>query len=268
VATADYGGTVRQWDTHTGAQVGGAMAHPTRVVSLRYAPNGGLLASVCEDETVRLWGARTCLPLGPPLVHRSSVLAVGFSPDGRSLRTATASGRVHSWPVPEPVLDDADRFALWVEAFAGMRRQGDETRLLSAEPWRRAAAEFASRWPDPDPALVLPEEPTAWHEARALEAEEDGNVAAALLHLGRLSELRPGEWSYHALRGRALTEAGALAQAAEAYDQAEARCLKDVLNWYRHRIAILGGQGQHEATVKWYEDRLRRAEATGVGSQK
>jgi WD40 repeat protein len=268
VATADYSGTVRQWDTHTGAQVGGAMAHPTRVVSLHYAPGGGLLASVCEDESVRLWDARACLPLGPPLVHRSAVLAVQFSPDGRSLRAATASGGVHAWPVPEPVLDDTDRLARWVEVFAGMRRNGDEVTLLSAAPWRESAAEFASRWPEPDPALAIPEDPAAWHEARAAEAEEDGNVAAALLHLSRLSELRPGEWAYHARRGRALSEAGALAQAAEAYDQAEARCLKDVLNWYRHQIAILGSQGQHETTVKWYESRLRRAEATGVGCQK
>jgi WD40 repeat protein len=267
-ATADYGGTVRQWDTRTGAQVGGAMPHPTRVVSLHYAPGGRLFASVCEDESLRLWDARTCLPLGPPLIHRSPVLAVEFSPDGRTLLTATASGRVHCWPVPEPVLDDADRFARWVEVFGGMRRHGDEVTLLAAGPWREAAAEFAARWPEPDPALAVPEEPAAWHEAQAIEAEEDGNVAAALLHLSRLSELRPGEWAYHARRGRALSDVGALAQAAEAYDQAEARCLKDVLDWYRHRIAILGGQGQHEATVKWYEDRLRRAEATGVGSQK
>jgi WD40 repeat protein len=263
VATADYGGTVRQWDAHTGAQVGGAMPHPTRVVSLHYAPGGDLLASVCEDESVRLWDARACLPLGPPLVHRSEVLAVGFSADGRSLRTATASGCVHSWPVPEPVLDDAERFTLWVEAFGGMRRQGGEMTLLGGGPWRQAAEGFASRWPAPDPALAIPDDPAAWHEARATEAEEDGSAAAALPHLGRLSELRPGAWAYPARRGRALSDAGALAQAADAYAQAEARCPGEVRNWYRHRIAVLRSQGQHEATVEWYEDRLRRTDRGG-----
>jgi hypothetical protein len=104
--------------------------------------------------------------------------------------------------VPEPVLDDANLFALWVEAFAGMRRDGDEFKLPSAGPWRQAAAEFASRWPEPDPALALSEDPAAWHESRAAEAEEDGNVAAALLHLDRLSEIRPGAWAYHARHGR------------------------------------------------------------------
>jgi hypothetical protein len=261
VATTDSIGTVCQWDTRTGAQVGGAMAHPARVVSLHYAPGGELLATVCEDESVRLWDARACLPLGPPLVHRSAVLAAEFGPGGRSLRTATASGRVHTWPVPDPVLDDADRFALWVEAFGGMRRQGDEVTLLGAGPWRQAVTELASCRPTPDPALAIPEDAAAWHEARAAEAEEDGNTAAALLHLGRLSELKPGAWAYHARRGRALSEAGSLEQAAEAYEKAEARGLEEVRNWYRHRIAILGGKGQHEATVTWYEGRLRRAEA-------
>jgi hypothetical protein len=242
------------------------MAHPTRVVSLRRAPGGGLLATVCEDETVRLWDARTCLPLGPPLVHRSAVLAAEFATGGRSLRTATASGRIHSWPVPEPVADDADRFVLWVEAFGGMRRQADEVILLSAEPWRQAVAELASRWPEPDPALVIPDAAAVWHEARAAEAEEDGNTAAALLHLGRLSDLQPGAWAYHARRGRALSEAADLGQAAEAYKKAEGLALAEVRNWYRHRIALLGGKGQHDATVKWYEDRLRSTEAAVIDS--
>jgi WD40 repeat protein len=263
VATADLSGTVHQWDTRTGAQVGGVMAHPTRVVSLHYAPGGGILASVCEDESVRLWDARTSLALGPPLIHRSAVLAVEFGPEGRALRTATASGVVHSWPVPEPVLADRDRFALWIETFAGMRRDGDELKLLRAGPWRLAVADFASRWPEPDPALAIPEDPAAWHEARAAEAEEDGNVAAALLHLDRLSKLRPGAWAYHARRGRALSEVGALAQAADAYAEAESRAPGEVRNWYRHRIAILGRNGQHEATIKWYENRLRGTESSG-----
>jgi WD40 repeat protein len=266
-ATADLIGTARQWDTHTGAQVGGAMPHPARVVSLHYAPGGDLLASVCEDESVRLWDERTGLPLGPPLVHRSAVLAAEFSADGRSLRTLSASGGVHSWPVPEPVLDDVDRFALWLETFGGMRRQGDEVTLLSGELWRQAAAEFASRWPEPDPALAIPEDAAAWHEARAVEAEEDGNTAAALLHLGRLSELRPVAWAYHARRGRALSEAADLGQAAEAYKKAEGLAPAEVRNWYRHRIALLGGKRQHDATVRWYEGRLRSTGATGIGSQ-
>jgi WD40 repeat protein/tRNA A-37 threonylcarbamoyl transferase component Bud32 len=266
VATADYGGTVRQWDTRSGAQVGGAMAHPTRVASLHYAPGGRLLASVCEDESVRLWDGPTGLPLGPPLVHRSPVLAVEFSPDGRTLWTASASGRVYCWPVPESVRDDPDRFASWVEAFGGMRRHGDGVELLGGAPWRQAAAAFAARWPDPDPALAIPDDPAAWHEARAAEAEEEGNTAAALLHLGRVSELRPGAWAYHARRGRALSEVGALAQAVDAYAPAEALCPAEVRNWYRHRIATLRGQGQHEATVKWYENRLRRMEAAGIDS--
>jgi hypothetical protein len=148
-----------------------------------------------------------------------------------------------------------------------MRRDGNEIKLLSAEPWRLAAAEFAARWPEADPALAIPDDPAAWHEARAAEAEEDGNAAAALLHLDRLSKLQPGAWAYHARRGRALCEAGALAQAADAYAQAEARCPGEVRNSYRHRIAILGSQGQHEATVKWYENRLRRMEAAVVDNE-
>jgi WD40 repeat protein len=262
VATADYSGTVRQYRTADGQQVGSAMHHPARVARVLYDAQARLLATLCEDESARLWDAESGLPLGPPLAHRVPVLAIDFTLDGRGLRTLTDVGRVRTWPVPEPVIDDEERFASWLEGFSGMRRKGDEVVLLSEKPWREAVALHATRWPVADPALEVPQDDGPWHEARAAEAEEEGNVTAALLHLGRLAQRRPTQWAWHARRGRALAEAGGWAESAQAYSMAEDASLEECRGWYRHRIAALRSRGAAADLIRWYTARLRRAEGS------
>jgi hypothetical protein len=57
---------------------------------------------------------------------------------------------------------------------------------------------------------------------------------------------------------RALSGAGALSQAAEAYEKAEACDLGATLVWYQHRIEALAGSGN--PAEHWYQERLRRCE--------
>jgi tetratricopeptide (TPR) repeat protein len=184
--------------------------------------------------------------------------------------TATETGIMYTWPLPRPVADDPDRMEVWLQAVAGVKPKGTATVLLDVKTWEERRQELRSRWPEADPALTPSPSPprreglgvrgaagdVAWHDARARAAEEDGNTTAVLWHLDRLTALQPGNWHLHARRGRAYSEAGDFARAAEAYDQAPAQGGSQALaDWYRHRA--VGSTGLREWSQElWYLDRL------------
>ena len=58
-------------------------AHPDRVLSVAFSPDGKTILTGCEDRMARLWDAATGRPLGPPLPHSGYVHLRGIQPRRR-----------------------------------------------------------------------------------------------------------------------------------------------------------------------------------------
>jgi tetratricopeptide (TPR) repeat protein len=245
LATSHSNGSVQQWDPITGQRAGALIELPNPVARLRYSPNGQVLAVACRDQSVRLWDAASCLPLGPALLHRTDVLDLRFTTDETSLVTLTATGRMHTWPLPKPVADDLERMELWLQAAGGVGLENNAIVPLDAEAWRRCRERLQERWPEADPALHRPTDEADWHDARARDAKEDGNTFAALWHLDRLIALRPRDWQLHARKGLLFATTGDLALAESAYRTAAQHAPAEALqDWHRQNAAASLLQGQ------------------------
>jgi WD40 repeat protein/Flp pilus assembly protein TadD len=247
LATVQSSGSLQQWDPATGQRTHGLLELPQPVMrfGLGYSPDGRVLATACKDRSVRLWDASDWSPLGPPLLHQADVLQLRFSPDGASLVTLTATGHTRAWPLAQPVADDPERFDLWLRARGGIGPEDGSVVLLDAETWRGCRDRLQERWPDPDPALPRTPDAADWHDARARDAEEDGNTFAALWHLDRLIALRPRDWQPLARKGLLYAMAGAFDLAESAYrlaaTNAPAAALQD---WHRQNAATCLVRGE------------------------
>jgi WD40 repeat protein len=68
--------------------------------SVRFSPDGRLLALGDEQGRVWLYNTRTWMPRGRPLVaHTRAVVTVNFSPDGQTLATTSDDGTTRLWDV-------------------------------------------------------------------------------------------------------------------------------------------------------------------------
>jgi Flp pilus assembly protein TadD len=173
------------------------------------------------------------------------VLDLRFTPDGASLVTLTATGRTRAWPLPQPVADDPERFELWLQVRGGIGLENGSVVLLDPETWRQCRDRLQERWPDPDPALPRPPDAADWHDARARDAEEDGNTFAALWHLDRLIALRPRDWRPPARQGLLYAAAGEFERAESAYRLAARNApAADLQEWHRQNAATCLVQGE------------------------
>jgi WD40 repeat protein len=114
LVTADADGTVRVWD---GSSVEVArLAHPARVTSAEFSPDGRALVTESEDRGARLWNPASGQLLHV-FAHDSPLLAAGPTRDRARVLTITGDMNAHVWtpgadvparrhlvlPHPEPV---------------------------------------------------------------------------------------------------------------------------------------------------------------------
>jgi WD40 repeat protein len=101
LASADFDGTVRLWDTKARTTLGEPFrAHTNEVWGLSFSPDGGTLASASFDGTVRLWNVEDQRPLGAPIdADVGAVRSVTFSPDGRTVAFGGSDDSVRIWDV-------------------------------------------------------------------------------------------------------------------------------------------------------------------------
>ena len=101
LASADFDGTVRLWDTKARVPLGRPFrAHAHEVWGLSFSRDGRTLASSSFDGTVRLWNVQDQRPLGAPIDARvGAVRSVAFSPDGRNVAFAGSDDSVRLWDV-------------------------------------------------------------------------------------------------------------------------------------------------------------------------
>src|SRR5258706_28281 len=99
VVTGSFNGTIRIWDTESGAVVGEPlMGHTLGVLSAAYSPDGRYIISRSFDCTIRIWDAETVAAVGNPLEgHTVGVLSVAYSPDGRHIISGSCNGTIQIW---------------------------------------------------------------------------------------------------------------------------------------------------------------------------
>jgi WD40 repeat protein len=103
LATAHGDGLVRLWNVSTGEQML-KFGHPKQVYSVRFSPDGKLLATGSDDCTVKIWDAATGACLHTFTNHTKRVWSVRFSPDGKLLATCSGDGTICLWACP-PVIE-------------------------------------------------------------------------------------------------------------------------------------------------------------------
>jgi eukaryotic-like serine/threonine-protein kinase len=260
IVTRGVDGTARFWDASTGSPAGATWPYPHRVSGLAFSPDHDwpLLLLGHEDGTARLWDRATWRPIGPPVGHGPAIAGVAFSPDGGSFLTTDINGQTRVWPVPRPLAEpDLGRLQLRLEVRTGLIL-GDGAALAPLGPrrWNERRERLAALEGSAESAYEGSVDDLAWHEARARDAERDGDSYAAIWHLDRLIDWKPGDWHLYLRRARLHSAADRLDRADAEYARAWEHGPRDeILNWYRHRVADCEGAERWE-TALWYLDRL------------
>src|SRR5262249_38309237 len=92
----------------------------------------------------------------------------------------------------------------------------------------------------------------AFHDARARDAEQDGDSSGARWHLDRLLVIEPGNWLTYARRARSWTNNNQLEQAEADYARARELGTSDqLLCWYRHCI-VASQTSKRWPILLWY----------------
>jgi WD40 repeat protein len=102
-----------------------------------FSPDGRWFCLLISDSTARVYETETGRPVGPVMTNYSRTVSALFTRDGRRLITATVSGRLEFWSLPEGIRMDPEfrhKDVIWTTVFSP-----DERLLLTASSDRTAA---------------------------------------------------------------------------------------------------------------------------------
>jgi tetratricopeptide (TPR) repeat protein len=272
LATGSVDCTVRIWDARAGrVSPRATLAQIEAVTALAFSPNGRMLGIGLGNGAAAIYDLDLLKPLGPPMVQQSVIEGVAFTADGRRLVTTGRDGTTRSWPIPAPCGDDLDRIAMRLQVRTAMRgvANGQAVEPLEAPAWEASRRRLIDLEGSADSAYESLVSDQEYHDARARDAEQDGNIFAAIWHLDRLLafadrgtadlETSP-RWLLHARRARAQATAGRFEPADADYAEAERLASRTlVLDWYRHCVVDCEDIRNWTAAV-WYLDRLIAAQ--------
>ncbi len=93
-------GTIRIADASTLRELRNFVQPGPGVWSLRFSPDGKLLAAGSGDGPIYLWDPQKGKQLGVLTGHRKTVVSLSFTADGKTLASGSADGIVRVWDVP------------------------------------------------------------------------------------------------------------------------------------------------------------------------
>jgi WD40 repeat protein len=252
-------GDVRGWDAVTGKPVPGAVAEgPSLVTALAFCRDGSRFAVGYSNGTSQLFDAREFQPLGPPAYQGSSIRAIALTDNGDSWTTVLSDGTPRTWHAPEVLQGPVDEIAEVFRFRTGLAI--DENQMgtkLSLPEWRELRDKLIKSNVQLNGLRRLTD--SQWHDARARDAEDNGEWPAAQRHLDRLIASAPDEWLPYARRAHTYSRRGEFKAAAS--DYARVKELLDATgddqpldSWYRQKaLACLNQQSWPVAA--WYLDR-------------
>lgn len=95
-ATSLADGTVRLWDTASGAMTQRFEGHSDRVRRLRFSPDGGRLASAGRDFIIQVWNLNN-MQLERKLSHQNRLWDIEFLSDSRTLISTAEDQTIRLW---------------------------------------------------------------------------------------------------------------------------------------------------------------------------
>lgn len=122
IASAGADGTIRLWDSASGAALKVARGHAGAVNAVAFAAGGRTLVSAGHDGTVRQWDAKSGAALATWRGPGKAILTLAISADGRWVATAGKDRVVQLWTLADGKL---------VHAYAGHR---DDVQALAFSP--------------------------------------------------------------------------------------------------------------------------------------
>jgi len=75
--------------------------HTKETWTVRFSPNGRLLATGSDDETIKIWDAQTCQELHTLRGHVATVTSLAFSPDSGRIASASLDGTIRVWDLDD-----------------------------------------------------------------------------------------------------------------------------------------------------------------------
>ena len=93
-ATGHADGTVRIWDTATGAQQARLETGGGGIGAIAIGANDGVLVAAANDGTLTAWDLAKRAPLFSESAHRGAILSVAMTADGRKVVSGGEDGRV------------------------------------------------------------------------------------------------------------------------------------------------------------------------------
>ncbi|KAL2040688.1 hypothetical protein N7G274_006667 [Stereocaulon virgatum] len=119
VVSGSGDGTVRLWDSVTGATLQTLQGHSAPVISVAFSPDGKQVVSGSGDGTVRLWDSVTGAALQTLEGYSARVNSVAFSPDGKQVVSGSVDGTVRLWDsVTGAALQTHQGHSDWVSSVA------------------------------------------------------------------------------------------------------------------------------------------------------
>jgi serine/threonine protein kinase/WD40 repeat protein len=245
-------GQVRLFKADDGTELP-AVTAPAPIAAVDASADARLLLAATTDGGVYLWelGERPEV-LGPALVPGGRVVEARFHGEDRAVFTLTDDGTVRLWPVPRALVGtvaDGDRL---VQVLTGQQLTptGQLVRLSAGE-WRERRKSLE---PDSD----LSAGAIAWHDARAHDAWQAGDLFAALWHLDRLLKLQDADRAVLRRRAVVLARLGRGDEAREDHQRAagrDPRAFARELEYGLSRCQVVGDR----AAALWYVEELAKA---------
>ena len=103
LASAGIEGTIKFWDSATGAAKGDLKGHNYAVYALAFSPDGRWLASAGKDRVILVWDLKSRAIKYEISGHEKAISALKFSPDSRMLASGGEAIRIWNAPAGEPL---------------------------------------------------------------------------------------------------------------------------------------------------------------------